>query len=67
MDDKLKIKQDKLIEMVTAFGDEYLDEEYTYLSVELIKKMGRKRDSQNHRQKGEYSFYSGCRFRGADH
>ena len=30
--------------MVTAFGDEYLDEEYTYLSVELIKKMGRKRE-----------------------
>ena len=44
MDDKLKIKQGKLIEMVTAFGDEYLDEEYTYLSVELIKKMGRKRE-----------------------
>ncbi len=44
MDEKLKIKQEKLIEMVSGFGEEYLDEELTHLCVKLVEKLGRKRE-----------------------
>ena len=44
MDEKIKLKQEKLIEMVSGFGEKYLDEELTQLSVKLVEKMGRKRE-----------------------
>ena len=37
-------KQEKLIEMVKGFSDEYLDEEFKDLNIRLVKKLGRKRD-----------------------
>lgn len=37
-------KQEKLIEMVKGFSDEYLDEEFKDLNIRLVEKLGRKRD-----------------------
>ena len=37
-------KQEKLIEMVKGFSDEYLDEEFRDLNIRLVEKLGRKRD-----------------------
>ncbi len=42
MDDKTKQKQDELIEMVTAFCDDNLNDEYCDLAIKLVEKMGRK-------------------------
>lgn len=44
MDEKTKIKQEKLIELVSSFCDENLDEEFKGLCVKLVEKMGRKHD-----------------------
>lgn len=44
MDEKTKIKQDKIIEMVSGFCEEKLDEEYKELCVKLVEKLGRKHD-----------------------
>lgn len=41
-DEKTEIKQEKLIEMVSSFCDEYLNEEYKLLCIKLVEKMGRK-------------------------
>lgn len=43
-DEKTKIKQEQLIEMVSSFCDDKLDDEYRQLSINLIEKMGRKHD-----------------------
>ena len=37
-------RQEKLIEMVKGFSDEYLDEEYKKLNIRLVEKLGRKHD-----------------------
>lgn len=42
MDEKTKIKQDKIIDLVSSFCDDKLDEEYKELSIKLVEKMGRK-------------------------
>ena len=42
MDEKTKQKQDEIIEMVTSFCDENLNEEYADLAIKLVEKMGRK-------------------------
>ena len=44
MDDKTKEKQEKLIEMVSKFCQDNLDEEYGELAVKLVEKMGRKHE-----------------------
>lgn len=41
-DEKTKLKQEQLIEMVNSFCDTCLNDEYKALSVKLINKMGRK-------------------------
>ncbi len=43
-DEKTKIKQEQLIQMVSSFCDEKLDDEYKLLSIRLVEKMGRKHD-----------------------
>ena len=43
-DEKTKIKQEQLIEMVSSFCDDKLDDEYKQLSINLIEKMGRKHE-----------------------
>ena len=43
-DEKTKNKQELLIQMVSSFCDEKLDEEYKQLSISLIEKMGRKHE-----------------------
>ncbi|MCC7554320.1 MAG: tetratricopeptide repeat protein [Methanobacteriaceae archaeon] len=42
--EEIKLKEDKLLEMVKAFCEKHLDEEYKDLSIKLVKKMGRKHD-----------------------
>jgi len=37
-------RQEKLIEMVKGFSDEYLDEEYKKLNIKLVEKLERKHD-----------------------
>lgn len=37
-------RQEKLIEMLRGFSDEYLDEEYKKLNIRLVEKLGRKHD-----------------------
>ena len=37
-------KQEKLIEMVKGFSDEYLDDEFRDLNIKLVEKLGRKHD-----------------------
>lgn len=44
MDEKTKVKQEKIIDMVSSFCDDKLDEEYKELSIKLVEKMGRKHD-----------------------
>ena len=44
MDEKIKRKQEKLIEMTTLFCKDHLNEQYGELSVKLVEKMGRKHD-----------------------
>lgn len=41
-DDKTKIKEEKLIEMVSSFCDAHLNEEYKSLCIKLVEKLGRK-------------------------
>lgn len=43
-DEKTKIKQEKIIELVSDFCDEKLNEEYKELSIKLVEKLGRKHD-----------------------
>lgn len=43
-DEKTKIRQEQLVEMVSSFCDEQLDGEYKQLSIKLIEKMGRKHE-----------------------
>ena len=43
-DEKTKIRQEKIIELVSSFCDEKLDEEYKELSIKLVEKLGRKHD-----------------------
>ena len=43
-DEQTKAKEEKLIELTTAFCQEKLDDDYEQLCVKLIRKMGRKRD-----------------------
>ena len=43
-DAKTKIRQEQLIEEVSSFCDDKLDEEYRQLSINLIEKMGRKHE-----------------------
>ena len=42
--EKIKLKEEQLIEMVSAFCEDFLNEEYKQLCVNLVKKMGRKHD-----------------------
>lgn len=41
---EIKQKEDKIIEMTSAFCAENLDDDYLQLCEKLIKKLGRKRD-----------------------
>lgn len=41
-DEKTKQKEEQLIEMVSSFCDEFLNEEYKQLCVKLVEKLGRK-------------------------
>ncbi len=43
-DEKTKIRQEQLIELVSTFCDDKLDDEYKHLSIKLVEKMGRKHD-----------------------
>ncbi|MBR0272088.1 MAG: tetratricopeptide repeat protein [Methanobrevibacter sp.] len=43
-DEKTQIKQEEIIELVSSFCDEKLDDEYKQLSIKLVEKMGRKRE-----------------------
>ena len=43
-DEKTQMKQEKIIELVSSFCDEKLDDEYKQLSIKLVEKMGRKHD-----------------------
>ena len=43
-DDKIKIKQEKIIKMVCEFCDDCLNDEYKKLSIKLVEKLGRKHD-----------------------
>lgn len=42
MDEKTKLRQDELIEMVSGFCDDKLNDEFADLAVKLVEKMGRK-------------------------
>lgn len=44
MDDKTKQKQKDLIELVSDFCQDNLNDDYTDLAVKLVEKMGRKHD-----------------------
>lgn len=44
MDEKTKQKQEEIIELVSAFCRDNLNEEYEELSIKLVEKMGRKHD-----------------------
>ena len=44
MNEKTKQKQEKIIEMVSSFCKDNLNEEYGQLSINLVEKMGRKQD-----------------------
>lgn len=44
MDEKTKLRQEQLIEMVSRFCEKHLDEEYKTLCVKLVEKLGRKRE-----------------------
>lgn len=43
-DEKIKIKQEKIIELTSSFCDEKLNDEYKELSIKLVEKLGRKHD-----------------------
>lgn len=43
-DEKIKQKQEKLIEMLSSFCDDCLNDEYKGLSIKLVEKLGRKHD-----------------------
>ena len=43
-DEKIEERENQLIELVSNFGDEYLDDEYKMLSIKLVEKLGRKRE-----------------------
>lgn len=43
-DKKTKLRQEKIIELVSGFCDKKLNSEYEELCVKLIEKMGRKHD-----------------------
>lgn len=43
-DEKTRIKQDKIIDLVSSFCDDKLNEEYKDLSIKLVEKLGRKHD-----------------------
>ena len=40
MDEIIKKKQDEIIEMISSFCDVYLNDDYEYLAVKLVKEMG---------------------------
>ncbi|KZX15452.1 DUF6398 domain-containing protein [Methanobrevibacter filiformis] len=42
--EEIKVKETQLIGMVESFAKEYINEEYAELSVNLVKKLGRKRE-----------------------
>lgn len=44
MDEKTKHKQQQIIELISSFCDDVLDDEYKRLSIALVEKMGRKHD-----------------------
>ena len=43
-DEKIKLKENELVGMVSDFCDKYLDSEYKQLCIKLVEKMGRKRE-----------------------
>ncbi|MDR0912982.1 MAG: DUF6398 domain-containing protein [Methanobrevibacter sp.] len=43
-DEKIKEKENKILNMVESFCDEHINDEYKELSTNLVKKMGRKHD-----------------------
>ncbi|MDR3291222.1 MAG: DUF6398 domain-containing protein [Methanobrevibacter sp.] len=42
--EEIKLKEEKLLELVGDFCDKYLDKEYSYLTKQMVKKLGRKRE-----------------------
>ena len=44
VDEKIKQKQQKLIDLVSNFCDDKLNEEYKELSIKMVQKLGRKHD-----------------------
>ena len=50
---KIKAKEKELIELVSEFCDEVLDDEYKQLSIKLVRKMGRKHNAPFQRGKPE--------------
>ena len=53
MDEVTTQKQDEIIDMVSSFCEDYLNDEYTYLSVKLVKEIGKRDDNPFKRGKLE--------------